>query len=330
MHLELAVPGLLRARASLPAIELLLARGRRRGAEPATLEAWYARTFGLDDAALPAGALTALGAGLDAAHGTWLRADPVHLRADRDRAVIVPSAAFAIEPAEASALAAALHRHFAEDFALHVVRPDAWCVRPRGDAPPAGERPPVELAGQDVDAALPDKRWHALLNEIQMALYQDDVNTAREARGVPVVNSVWLWGSGALPPSARAPWASVSADDPVALGLARLAGMRHRAPGAGAREWLERAPLEGRHLVVLDALRAPRALGDDEALDALAKRLESEWFAPVLEALRDSRVGMATIHVPDAGLAFETVRGDLRRFWRRARPLSAYAPAERP
>ena len=33
---------------------------------------------------------------------------------------------------------------------------------------------------------------------------------------------------------------------------------------------------------------------------------------------------MLTVHVPDAGASFETVRGDLRRFWRRPRPLAEY------
>jgi hypothetical protein len=34
---------------------------------------------------------------------------------------------------------------------------------------------------------------------------------------------------------------------------------------------------------------------------------------------------MVTLHVPEAGASFETIRGDLRRFWRRARALESYA-----
>jgi hypothetical protein len=36
---------------------------------------------------------------------------------------------------------------------------------------------------------------------------------------------------------------------------------------------------------------------------------------------------MVTLHVPDAAeaLSFETIRGDLRRFWRLRRPLKNYA-----
>ena len=34
---------------------------------------------------------------------------------------------------------------------------------------------------------------------------------------------------------------------------------------------------------------------------------------------------MLTLHVPDAAATFETARGDLRRFWRRAKALEKYA-----
>jgi len=55
--------------------------------------------------------------------------------------------------------------------------------------------------------------------------------------------------------------------------------------------------------------------------------LERRWFAPLLAALRAQRIGMITVRVPDAvpGAGFETVRGDLRRFWRRPRPIGKCA-----
>jgi hypothetical protein len=327
MHVELVVPALFHAGAPAPVLELLLARGRRTDFKAASLEDWLGAAFGLGDGPLPAGALSALTGGLDPGAGHWLRADPVHLRADRDRVLLIPSAGFAIAADEAQSLCDALNRHFADQFSLHALAPDRWglCAR---SAIGLRARAPIEIAGRDIDAELPDKRLHALLNEIQMALYQHAVNTAREARGDPVINGVWLWGAGALPREAQGPWQSVSADDPATLGLARLAGMRHRAPGAGAASWLERAPEEGRHLVQLDALRGAHALGDGEALAARALELESRWFAPLLAALRAGRVGMLTVQVPDAGASFEIVRGDLRRFWRRARPLASYRQTE--
>jgi hypothetical protein len=323
MHLELVVPALLQPVAA-PSLELLLVRGRRSEAEPASLEDWLARAFSLGDGPLPAGALTAHYFG--AAPDCWLRADPVHLRADRDRLLLLPSAGFDISADEAQALCAELDRLFAAEFSLRPFTPTQWGLCAKA-AMELAARAPVEIAGRDVDAELPDKRFHALLNEIQMALYQHPVNTAREARGVPVVNSVWLWGAGPLPAAARGEWQSLSADDPAALGLAKLAGLRHRAPGTGATAWLDRAPDDGRHLVMLDGLRAAYALGDTEALESRVAALEREWFAPLLAALRSGRIGMVTVRVPDAGVAFETVRGDLRRFWRRPKPLAHYVEA---
>ena len=109
-----------------------------------------------------------------------------------------------------------------------------------------------------------------------------------------------------------------------AAGFAQLAGMRHRPLPANAAEWLDRAPLEGRHLVVLDALRSVFALGGAEQHAERLAALEARWFAPLLAALRSDRIGMVTIHAPDSGRSYETVKSDLRRFWRRARPLAAY------
>ena len=39
-------------------------------------------------------------------------------------------------------------------------------------------------------------RVRALVNELQMLLHEHPVNERRAARGLPAVNSVWLWGAG--------------------------------------------------------------------------------------------------------------------------------------
>jgi hypothetical protein len=178
----------------------------------------------------------------------------------------------------------------------------------RSSAPAPLRAPPARaLAGADLAAHLPAAPWPALLNEIQMALHEHPANEGREHE----VNGVWLRGAGELPATASAPWRSVSAEDPLALGLARVARLAHRTPPATAAEWLAGLPEDGRHLALFDALH--------ESLDA-------DWFAPLLAALRQGRIGMLTLHVPDAGCAFEAARSDLRRFWRRPRPLESHAP----
>ena len=290
------VPGLLAAppEPRRPALELLLARARVEHSDPESAESWLGRAFGLEP--LPAGALTA------GAPGFWLRADPVHLRLLRERIVIVPVSGLA--PGHAAALVDTLNRHFAGRHEFRAPHPDRWAM---SSAPAAIDAPPArELAGADLAARLPAAPWPALLNEIQMALHEHPANEGRSIE----VNGVWLWGAGELPRAAAAPWRSVSAEDPLALGLARVARLAHRTPPACAGEWLAELPADGRHLAAFDALH--------ESLDA-------DWFAPLLVALRRGRIGMLTLHVPDAGCAFEAVRSDLRRFWRRPRPLGDHA-----
>jgi len=158
-------------------------------------------------------------------------------------------------------------------------------------------------------------------------LHAHPVNEAREARGELPINSIWFWGAGRAPTVATKRWHSVTGDDPIALGLARAAGMRHRTLPDSGTAWLDRAPEDGRHLVILDALRVPLALEQVGEYQETLARLERDWFAPLLDALRDGRIGMVTIQVPDAAesLAYETIRTDLRRFWRRPRALEHYA-----
>ena len=329
MHCELLIPGLFAGppQARLPALELLLARGTSSRSETQTQEQWLADAFGLGET-LPAGALTALAAGIAPGDALWARADPVHLRLMRDHVIVVPHAAFGLPQEEARAFCDALNRHFAGALELHALPAGRWCARLR-EALAIKAPAPLEMAGRAPDPRprrdAAAARLDALVNEAQMVLHAHPLNEARETRGEPAVNSLWFWGEGAAPGKLAARWQAVMAGEPIALGLARLAGARELPLQASATAWLERAPDDGRYLVVLDTLRVPLALSQAEDYRAAVEGLERDWFAPLLDALRAQRVGMVSIHVPDAGASFETIRGDLRRFWRRPLALEAYA-----
>jgi hypothetical protein len=317
MHCELVVPGLFGVRSAprLPALELLLGRGRARAAPARRLEDWVREAFELGEGPFPAGALTLLACGGDPGGQSWTRADPVHLRLMRDRLVLVPADAFDFSAQEAEALCDALCQHFAGTAVFRTCGPKRWCAAgPATTATDAGN--PLDAAGREV--GLP-RESAPLLNEAQMVLHAHPVNAAREARGEPTVNSLWLWGPGSAA-HASSSWQSVAADDPAVLGAARLAGARHRALPRSARDWLERLPEDGRHLAVLDTLRC------NPDVSAL-QELEGGWFEPLLAALRAGRIGMVTVQAPDAAeaLSFETIRADLRRFWRVSKPLERYA-----
>jgi len=319
------VPGLFAARSAtrLPCAELLIARGRCTASEARSLEAWLHDAFELGEEPLACGALTLLGGGGEPEGYSWSRADPVHLQLMRDRVLLVPAAALQITQHEAAALTGALNRHFGARLTVQAVDAERWVAKLPHELAIDTEAP-LALAGRDVPLGLPAPE---LINEAQMLLHSHPLNEAREARGALPVNSLWLWGAGRAPQVHARPWHSVSAADPVVLGLARAAGIRHRALAGDGADWLARTPQEGRHLLVLDGLRAPLALSDEESYRDKLAALEREWFAPLLAALRGAHIGMVTIHVPDAAecAAYETIRGDLRRFWRRPKALEHYA-----
>ncbi len=342
MHCELLIPDLFAADESgamprLAALELLLARGRRAEIESEddethSIESWLADAFECD-APLPAGALTLLADGGKPGDALWLRADPIHFAIEREHATIVPSAAFAVTRDEAEALCETLNKHFVGEMTIYPLRPERWCARLGAEFAAPLARSPLELARLPLKQHLPAgedaRRWAARLNESQMLLHNHPVNVAREARGELPVNSLWFWGAGRLTQNPagrkRSRFKSVTADEPLARGLARHAAIATRELPADAAAWLAASPEDGVHLVVLDSLRAPQALGDAQAHAASLQEIDALWCAPLLEALRAGRIGMVTIHAPEAGLSFEATRGDLRRFWRRARSLERYA-----
>jgi hypothetical protein len=327
MHCELVVPDLFSSRTTgrYPALELVLARGRRtiEGSGPQLLERWLHEAFSLEEKTIPAGALTLVAANRDPGTDSWLRADPVHLRLLRDRAVVVPAEALQISREEADALCASLNEHFAGVMEIVPLDAGRWSARIFGKALELDDVPALNIAGRETRLSPQRDRE---VTEIQMVLHAHPVNAAREARGEPPINSLWLWGAGRASKS-NSNWKSILADEPLVMGLAMLARSHYRSLPPGAAQWLLSAPEDGRHLVVLDALRVPAQLTDADQYHARLAELEKNWFMPLLKALRAGRIGMLTLHVPDAAeaVSFETIRGDLRRFWRLAKPIERYA-----
>ena len=330
MHVQLLVPDLINSKADLhlDSAETLLAKGRRTAIPTASTEDWLAARYALEQPSLAAFSL--LGDGGSPGDGTWLRADPVHLRVDRDTLVLADSSVFPLHRDEATALVASLNEHFAPMLEIHAPHPQRWYAKLQSPAQ-SRFRPTSAARGQPITAQLPrgedGMHWHALMNEAQMLLHEHPVNEAREARGELPVNSVWLWGEGIVSRADRRPFQHVLSDDAVARGLGLASGAGVAPLPADAAAWLADAPETGTTLIVLDALRAPAAYDEAEAWHDAAQKLERDWFAPLLAALRAGRIGMLTLHLlaDKGGVASEAVRLDLNRFWRRRKPLAHYA-----
>jgi hypothetical protein len=341
MHCQLLIPDLFwperefrdiyRALA-LPALEQLLAKGRRRHGEAESAEAWLCAQFGIERRQdWPIAPYSLLADGGEPGGHHWLRADPVHLRLEGGRLVLADSGALSISQQEAESLTDSLNAHFSGDgLIFYPLQPDRWYLR--SESAPALETTELAAAaGRSIDALLPrgsDARtWRARINDAQMLLHGHAVNEARGSAGKLPINSVWLWGGGTLSDAVSAPFVALWSRDPFAAGLAQAAHIATRNLSGGAAGLLRASAGEGITLIVLDQLRGAAQYGDADGWREGLQRLEHDWFAPLLAALRQERIGMLSLHAlgPDGVLSAEVTRGDLRRFWRRVKPLADYA-----
>jgi len=309
----------------LPALESLLGKGRSEILEPVALEDRLCEMFGLpcrDDA--PIAPISAAFDGLAA--GCWLRADPVHLRLQRDQMLLLANSEISAE--EAGQMCASLNEYFAgqgmEFFAPH---PQRWYVR-LDSLPDIRTRPISQVIGGDVRGALPTganaAHWHRVFNEIQMLLYAHPYNESRDERGVLTINSVWLWGTGH---SENVPlqknYRNASSDEVLVEMLAAAAGVPF---SAWAGNWQD-TENDGRQLLVWTGLRPALQSGDLAAWRSALQDFESGYAQPLWQALRDGKIAQVQLDILSGdGIRRVTLtRGDAWSFWRRARRLAEYS-----
>ncbi len=311
------------------ALEKLLARARVEHGAAQDLDASVCDFFGLTagaTGALPVAPLTWLADTGTPGAGYIMRVDPVHLRADQSSLRLYDSRAFSIDPGEAQELAAAFNELYQDrGWHLEVVAPARWYLA-LSKPPELETRSPAECAGRDINEMLPRgahrREWHALLNEVQMLFHSHPVNTAREQRGEPAINSIWPWGGGVLPDAVETPVDRVVTDHPLVMGLARLAGIPRRDLPVDAAE-LAADLVDGTHLVVIDELAGSRDYADAEAWAAGLMRFEATWFRPLLTMLGAGRIGQLELYPVD-GRRYCVSRRLMRRFWRRPRSLAQH------
>jgi hypothetical protein len=340
MHCQLLIPDLfwpdpdfgeIYRELETPALAQLLGKGRRRHAEAESAEAWLCAQFNVDKQGdWPVAPYSLLADGGEPGAHHWLRADPVHLKLDGSRLVLADSGIFPVSQAEAESLTDSLNGHFSgEGLSFYPLRPDRWYLR--AEAAPTMETTALpEAAGRSIDALLPRgtdaATWRTRLNDVQMLLHGHAVNEERERTGILPINSIWPWGGGKLSDLVSAPFNAVWSRDAFAAGLARAAHIAARNLPDGGSDLLRASATEGVNLILLGQLRGAAQYGDAHGWREALLQLEHAWFAPLLEALRQERIGMVSLHAlgPAGVLSSETTRGDLRRFWRRVRPFADF------
>ncbi len=160
----------------------------------------------------------------------FLHADPVHLCADMDHAILTGSQDLNLSVQEAKQLSQKLHDHFKVD-GLNIFAMDAshWYLSVE-KSPSLTTTSLKDAIGRNVNFILPSGDsagyWKQFLNESQMLLHMHECNQQREQMGRLAVNSLWLHGGGCLPEKTRIDKAAteisaIICDDMLLQGLAQ-------------------------------------------------------------------------------------------------------------
>nr|WP_322107026.1 regulator [Paraburkholderia sp. J41] len=325
-------------------------------------ERWVARQFGVpvgpaspanaaDDEA-PLAPYMLLADGGAPGESTWACIQPVHVRIAHDHLVLIDPAALELADSDAAALCEVAKPLF-EEMGVRMVAPtpQRWYVSSDAFGTLAGASP-LRASGRNIEIWLPheahsgqrSRAWMKVQNEVQMAWFEHPVNVAREARGLPAVNSIWFHAQGALR-AVASPFARVRSDAAATRGLALAAGTE---VGAAPQTWQTLAqtrqtpadPLAdslaksgerasgpsaaGPTLVELDPFSAAFIQQDWGRWNAAFAQLERDWFSPALAALEAGALGALDLTLcGDTGsVTLSVTRGDLRKFWRR-RPFAS-------
>lgn len=194
----------------LPHLQALLARMRLQATlevdedSPATpFEQALARAHGLPGAPGRV-AWAAFDTGTVGTPCAWLR--PCHWQVGMDQVSLLEPGELALGEAESRALLAALQPLLQDEgLSLRYVAPDRWLAQGellRGLSTASMARALQQPLTPELLTAAPDAaqgaRLRRLQGELEMLLYQQPVNDAREAARRYPVNAVWIEGAGVL------------------------------------------------------------------------------------------------------------------------------------
>ena len=338
-QVTLYIPGLLGGGVLEPAffqalelseLELCLSRATSRRHPRREFESSLFNLFDFVDTEagdLPVAAVTYLADVGRQSESLCLRADPVNLLPDRDKVVMFGNRQLSISMDEAKQLADAFNELFAEDgLKLETPVANRWYIT--GDK--QGEittEPLRQVIGKDIHRHLPAgehaMHWHKLLNEVQMLFYSNPVNEARRQRGLPEINSVWLWGEGDLPVLPEARWQYLWSNESISSALAQISGTPWATLPASADDWLEQANQAGSHLVVIEAADDALQQQDIQRWRDMLQSINDDWLVPLIDALNSNRIDC--VRLLTIQQEYVITAKSLKRWWKRRRPLAVLA-----
>lgn len=266
-------------------------------------------SVGLRDASdsYPSAAVIRTGASGERASGFWLRAQPIHFAAGLDRlTTVVLRGDSRMNESERALLEPIFTEHLqSSGLELHHACNDEWLLRSdvslqlQTVSPEfAAANPRAEILPRGRDAG----NLRRLMTEMQMLLHEHPVNARRQARGLPVINAIWIHGEGMLSDTASASLPEAWGEDFYLRGIYRLHDKSVRATPIDVPTMLSQMQRES--VAVIDA-------SDSDVL-------ETQWLAPLTRALRGGAIAKLTLMLDEWQVTAD--RAAMFKLWRRERP----------
>jgi hypothetical protein len=313
-----------------PALAMLLARAWRIEhcvsdgfARALPHEIWLAQQFGISAAAetdsSPALAIQAMQRfGLAPEAGVWFILQPVHLHVARDHLVLTDPRQLTLSEQDARVLFEIVQPLF-EESGTTLLYGDAntWFLR-NDDWLSMLTSTPDAASGHNIDIWMPkgphERDWRRLQNEIQMHWHAHALNDQRGMAGLKPVNSAWLWGGAATTAQASQSRIEETFSLPEAGSPFSTLGAKQSRINSAA-DIIHARPQHG--LLVLDTLIGPALAGDWSTWLGSFQQLETTWFAPLLDALKNGQLDQLSISLShNTALATYAARtASLRKFW---------------
>jgi hypothetical protein len=331
-----------------PALAALLSRTSSHSVTPAASgaralphELWLARALDLESGGKPAFATAAMhGFGLEPGEGTWFIVNPMHVEIGHSHLLMADPRNLPVSEEDGRALFDAA-RPWIEEAGYGFEYGDAttWFMR-------ADQWTDLDTASPDTAVGMNLNDWmpvgaqalayRKLQNEVQMVWHAAPVNDIRTARGLPSVNSFWLWsGTSVSPASANAVVLANAGTVPLDRSPHTENPKPDNSPAIATFEtpgWISAlgtrklaTPGEvltaqsTNTLLICGNMAAPALSADWSAWLHQMQRLEAELFAPALAALMRGQLKELRLVLSHraAHAEFTTTALAQRKFWRR-------------
>jgi len=314
---------------AIPSIEYLFARGIMDKRPVVSFSDTLCHLFNLQISEAEDAPIAAISRLVDDDHsqqGLWMRADPVHLAADREGVVLMDETSFTLDQHDALVLAAEIKEILAErGFMLEAPTKNRWYIKLE-ELPSIKTTPIHEVVGRDIHQYMPTgenkQQWAQLMNEIQMVLHASQLNENRQQRSELPINSVWFWGAGELPQLTQHSWTKIFTDEVITKGFAKHTQTSCHELPEHANQLIEKIDASDNALAVMAFGLRHAQYHDIEGWLDFINYLEEFWFADLLNNLKSGELEKLTIITKKKKIT--VTKSSLYKIWKRPKSICQY------